>query len=43
MLFSLTVDFTAQSLNAMREHPNTNRHEAVSQLLEAAGGKVVSF
>ena len=43
MLFSLTVDYTAQSLNAMRENPNTNRREAVSQLLEAAGGKLVSF
>ena len=43
MLFSLTVDYTAQSLNSMRENPNTNRREALNQLLEAAGGKLVSF
>ena len=42
MLFSLSVDYTSQALNAMRENPS-NRREAVSQLLEAAGGKVVEF
>ena len=27
----------------MRENPNANRREAVAQLLEAAGGKVVKM
>jgi uncharacterized protein with GYD domain len=43
MLFSFTADYTAQSVNAMRENPNTNRREVLNQLLEAAGGKLVSF
>ncbi len=43
MLFCLTADYTPQALNAMRENPNTNRREAVNQLLEAAGGKVIAM
>jgi len=43
MLFCLTADYTAQALTAMRENPNTNRREAVNQLLEAAGGKVTAM
>jgi len=43
MLFCLTADYTPQALNAMREHPNTNRQAAVEQLLTAAGGKLVAM
>jgi uncharacterized protein with GYD domain len=43
MLFCLTADYTPQALNAMRENPNTNRQEAVEQLLAAAGGKLVGM
>ena len=43
MLFCLTADYTPQALNAMRENPNTNRREAVTQLLEAAGGKLIDM
>ena len=38
MLFCLTAEYTPQALNAMRENPETNRREATTQLLEAAGG-----
>jgi len=41
MLFSLTVEYTSAALNAMRENPSSgNRTEAVTNLIEAAGGKV---
>jgi uncharacterized protein with GYD domain len=43
VLFCLTAEYTPQALTAMRENPTTNRGEAVRQLLEAAGGKLVSF
>jgi uncharacterized protein with GYD domain len=43
MLFCLTAEYTPQSLNAMRENPNTDRKAAVEQVLEAAGGKLVSM
>ncbi len=43
MLFCLTVEYTPQALNAMRENPNTNRQEAVTQLLEAAGGRLIDM
>jgi uncharacterized protein with GYD domain len=43
MLFCLTADYTSQALNAMRENPATNRREAVTQLLEAAGGKLIDM
>jgi uncharacterized protein with GYD domain len=43
MLFCLTAEYTAQALTAMRDNPTTNRSEATRQLLEAAGGELVSF
>lgn len=43
MLFCLTGQYTPQALNAMRENPDTNRQAAVEQLVEAAGGKLVSM
>jgi uncharacterized protein with GYD domain len=43
MLFCLTADYTPQALTAMRENPNTDRREAVTRLLEAAGGRVIEM
>jgi uncharacterized protein with GYD domain len=43
MLFCLTANYTPQALNAMRENANTNRREAVEQLLTSAGGKLVAM
>jgi uncharacterized protein with GYD domain len=43
MLFCLTADYTPQTLNAMRENPNTNRQAAVEEVLAAAGGKLVAM
>src|ERR1700675_4328848 len=43
MLFCLTANYTPQALNAMRENPNTNRREAVEQMLAPAGGKLVAM
>lgn len=43
MLFCITANYTPQALHAMRENPTTNRRQAVDQLLEAAGGKVVAM
>ena len=43
MLFSLTAEYTSQALAAMRENPNTNRRAAVEELLNAAGGKLISM
>jgi uncharacterized protein with GYD domain len=42
MLFCLTADYTPQALAAARENP-TNRKEAVGNLVEAAGGKLIQF
>ena len=43
MLFCFTGQYTPQALNAMRDNPSINRQAAVTQLLEAAGGKLVSM
>ena len=43
MLFSITANYTAKALNAMRENPATDRKAAVEQLTTAAGGKLVGF
>ncbi|MBS0640784.1 MAG: GYD domain-containing protein [Proteobacteria bacterium] len=43
MLFCLAGQYTQQALNAMRENPDTDRQAAVAQLVEAAGGKLVSM
>jgi uncharacterized protein with GYD domain len=43
MLFCLTVNYTPKALEAMGKNPNTNRREAVEQLLTAAGGKLVAM
>lgn len=43
MLFCFTAEYTPQALNAMRESPTADRREAVAQLLEAAGDKVIEM
>ncbi len=43
MLFCVTAHYTPQALNGMMDDPTTNRAEAVKQLIEAAGGKLVSM
>jgi uncharacterized protein with GYD domain len=43
MLFCITADYTPQAITAMRNNPTTSRREAVEQLLEAAGGKLVAM
>jgi hypothetical protein len=43
MLFCITAQYTPQAINAMLDDPNTNRAEAISKLIEAAGGKLVSL
>jgi uncharacterized protein with GYD domain len=43
MLFCITANYTPKALNAMRENPNTNRRDAVEQLVKAAGGKLVEM
>jgi uncharacterized protein with GYD domain len=41
MLFCLTAQYTPSALNAIMENPTVSRTEAISKLLEAAGGKLV--
>ncbi len=43
MLFCITANYTPKALEAMAKNPNTNRREAVEQLLTAAGGKLVAM
>ena len=41
MLFCITAQYTPQAISAMFDDPNTNRAVAISNLLEAAGAKLV--
>ena len=43
MLFCITAQYTPEAINGMLEDPTTNRAEAIKQLLEAAGGRLVSM
>src|SRR5262245_24701797 len=43
MLFCLTANYTPQALNTLMDNPTINRPEAVKQLLQAAGGTVISM
>jgi uncharacterized protein with GYD domain len=43
MLFCITATYTPKALEGMAKNPNTNRREAVEQLLTAAGGKLVAM
>ena len=43
MHFCFTAQYTPQALNAIMENPTTNRYEASKELIEAAGGKLISM
>jgi uncharacterized protein with GYD domain len=43
MHFCLTGQYTPRALNAILEKPTTDRQEAARKLIEAAGGKLISF
>jgi uncharacterized protein with GYD domain len=43
MHFCLTGQYTAQALNAIMDNPNVSRYEAAKNLIEAAGGKLISM
>jgi len=43
MHFCLTGQYTPRAINSMLESPTQNRAEAARKLIEAAGGKLVSF
>lgn len=43
MLFCITATYTPSAITALMAHPETSRADAVRRLVEAAGGKVVSF
>ena len=43
MHFCMTAQYTPKALNSILENPKTNRHEAASKLVEAAGGKLISM
>jgi len=43
MHFCFTAQYTPESLNAIMDNPTTNRYEATKNLIEAAGGKLISM
>src|SRR6202140_926803 len=43
MHFCLTGQYTPQALNNIMDNPTTNRYEAAKNLIEAAGGKLISM
>ena len=43
MHFCLTGQYTPRAINSLLENPTNNRAEAARKLIEAAGGKLVSF
>jgi uncharacterized protein with GYD domain len=43
MLFCITANYTPAAITALMANPETSRVEAVRRLVEAAGGKLVSF
>ncbi len=43
MLFCITANYTSHAINALMDNPEANRLAALSNLAEAAGGKVVSL
>ena len=43
MHFCLSGQYTPRALNNLLENPKQNRAEAARKLIEAAGGKLVSF
>jgi len=43
MLFCITATYAPKALNALMDNPTTSRVAAVTNLLEAAGGKLISM
>jgi uncharacterized protein with GYD domain len=43
MHFCLTGQYTPRAVNNLLENPTQNRSEAAKKVIEAAGGKLVSF
>jgi uncharacterized protein with GYD domain len=43
MHFCLTGQYTPHALNAMMENPTTSRADVAKKVIEAAGGKMISF
>lgn len=43
MLFCITAEYTPETLNALMDNPTTSRREAVENLLNAAGGKLIGM
>ena len=43
MHFCMTGQYTPKSLNSIMDNPKTNRYEAAKNLIEAAGGKLISM
>ena len=43
MHFCMTGQYTPKSLNSIMENSKTNRYEAAKNLIEAAGGKLISM
>src|SRR6478672_4422361 len=43
MHFCMTGQYTPKSLNSIMEDPKTSRYEAAKNLIEAAGGKLISM
>lgn len=43
MHFCLTGQYTPQALNNIMDSPTTSRYEAAKQLIESAGGKLISM
>ena len=43
MHFCLTAQYTPQALNNIMDNPTTNRYEAAKNLVEAAGGNLISM
>ena len=43
MHFCLTGQYTPQALNSIMDNPTVSRYEAAKNLIEAAGGKLISM
>ena len=43
MHFCLTGQYTPRAVNNLLENPTSNRADAARKLIEAAGGKLISF
>jgi uncharacterized protein with GYD domain len=43
MHFCFTGQYTPQALNGMMDNPTANRFEAAKNVIEAAGGKLISM